>query len=173
MIVLYDNREFDIDLLGNELASKLVGRSLRELENEDFLVFPPSIAKSDTTIFSAINGKTTTGNLVGFLSDGKQNVVIKSRFSEYADDDYFLTYMLEKVLNYSIIDSFQGSSEKKPYYNLLLLLFPYYMNIAMQKGPYKEYVKRNYNNADFRGRINISKQLKRNIPFSGQKIGRA
>lgn len=113
MIVLYDNREFDIDLLGNELASKLVGRSLRELENEDFLVFPPSIAKSDTTIFSAINGKTTTGNLVGFLSDGKQNVVIKSRFSEYADDDYFLTYMLEKVLNYSIIDSFQGSSEKK------------------------------------------------------------
>lgn len=112
MIVLYDNREFDIDLLGNELASKLVGRSLRELENEDFLVFPPSIAKSDTTIFSAINGKTTTGNLVGFLSDGKQNVVIKSRFSEYADDDYFLTYMLEKVLNYSIIDSFQGSSEK-------------------------------------------------------------
>ena len=168
MIVLYDNREFDIDLLGNELASKLVGRSLRELENEDFLVFPPSIAKSDTTIFSAINGKTTTGNLVGFLSDGKQNVVIKSRFSEYADDDYFLTYMLEKVLNYSIIDSFQGSSEKKPYYNLLFLLFPYYMNIAMQKGPYKEYVKRNYNNADFRGRINISKQLKRNIPFSGQ-----
>ena len=157
MIVLYDNREFDIDLLGNELASKLVGRSLRELENEDFLVFPPSIAKSDTTIFSAINGKTTTGNLVGFLSDGKQNVVIKSRFSEYADDDYFLTYMLEKVLNYSIIDSFQGSSEKKPYYNLLLLLFPYYMNIAMQKGPYKEYVKRNYNNADFRGRIKIGR----------------
>lgn len=125
MIVLYDNREFDIDLLGNELASKLVGRSLRELENEDFLVFPPSIAKSDTTIFSAINGKTTTGNLVGFLSDGKQNVVIKSRFSEYADDDYFLTYMLEKVLNYSIIDSFQGSSEK----NLTTIYYYYYFHI--------------------------------------------
>lgn len=168
MIVLYDNREFDIGLLGNGLAEKVVGRSLSELENEGVIVSPSGVDKTTTTIFSTTNGRTTTGNIVGFLSDGMHNVVIKSRFSEKSADDYFLTYMLEKVLNYNIITTFQGSGENNLYYNLLALLFPHYLNIALKKGPYKEYVIKKYNKADFRGRIDIPRQLKQNIPFSGR-----
>ena len=44
--------------------------------------------------------------------------------------------MLPAFLNYNVDDHF-SASEKMTYYDLLVFLFPYYLNEAMRKGIYK------------------------------------
>ncbi|MEX1474644.1 guanosine 5'-monophosphate oxidoreductase, partial [Enterococcus sp. C84] len=54
------------------------------------------------------------------------------------------------------------------YYDLLVFLFPYYLNEAMRKGIYKEYVKREYNNANIKGAVDVAKHIRSNVPFVGK-----
>lgn len=109
-----------------------------------------------------------TGNLAGFIGIGNTNVAICSRFSEstVCGKDYFLHYMLQKVLWLNIF-KFIHSTDNESVFDFLLYLFPKMLNDALSQGLYKEYQRNEYNDANVRGVIDINRHLRRNIPFNG------
>jgi len=76
--------------------------------------------------------------------------------------------MLQQVLNLNLIRDKVNVDSKASYYDLLPYLFPMYLNMAMQKGLYKEYVKHRYNDANIKGTINVARHIKMNTPFMGK-----
>lgn len=173
MIKVSDNTEIKQSEINHPVINKLTNKSLSTLDDERFIIFPPLLKDSedldeDNCIFKTFNGKTMTCNIVGYLSDGENEIHIHSRFFETQDEDYFLTYMLQKVLHYNITINDVSSSEDKSYFDLLVYLFPYYLEEAMRKGLYKEYVCHSYNDDNVRGQININRHIKQNIPFVGK-----
>ena len=143
------------------------------MDQERFIIFPLLLKDSDdldegNCIFRTFTGKTMTCNIVGFLSDWNNEIHIHSRFFETEDEDYFLDYMLQKVLHYNVTVNEIASSEETTYYDLLVYLFPYYLEEAMRKGLYKEYASHSYNDGNVRGQMNINRHFKENVPFVGK-----
>ncbi|HFI0632127.1 TPA: guanosine 5'-monophosphate oxidoreductase [Streptococcus suis] len=157
----------------NVLVEKLSNRTLKQLAGEDFLLFPPNINQSsdlraEQSIFELRNGQWWTCNLAGFLAGQGESMTIRSRFSLDDGDDFFLQYMLETVLHYNVTKHQLNSQRNQSFYDLLVFLFPYYLNQAMSKGIYKEYVRNNYNDSHLRGRIDISRHIRQNALFTGR-----
>lgn len=171
---ILDNQEINDSVAKHPIIANLVNRDLNSLSKENFIIFPQQLKQSkdlseDNLIFQSRNGKIWTCNIVGILSDSTDELKIHSRFSNQANqEDYFLRYMLQRVLNYNVINYHFSSSKKMSYYDLLVFLFPYYLNEAMRKGLYKEYVKREYNNANIKGNIDIARHIRSNVPFVGK-----
>lgn len=131
MIKISDNTEITLSEINHPVINELTNKSLSTLDQERFIIFPPLLKDSDdldegNCIFRTFNGKTMTCNIVGFLSDGNNEIHIHSRFFETEDEDYFLDYMLQKVLHYNVTVNEIASSEETTYYDLLVYLFPYY-----------------------------------------------
>lgn len=167
------------ELVNHPIIAELVNQDLSVLDQTNFIIFPPQISDSndlnkDNYIFRKQNNQIWTCNIVGILSNSSEELQIHSRFFKQTnpnDDnwhDYFLHYMLQKVLNYNVIDRKVNSSNYLGYDDLLVLLFPYYLDEALRKGIYKEYVTHTYNDANVKGSINIARQLKQNLPFTGR-----
>ncbi|MBQ7568728.1 hypothetical protein IJT17_07990, partial [bacterium] len=105
-----------------------------------------------------------------------ERLVIRSRFSSTNTDDengvendYFLQYLLEQVLELpSIIDFKTDSNRDNRLFNWLLFLFPYYLKTAMRKGVFKTYIRRQYNDANVKGTIDVARHIKMNTPFVGK-----
>lgn len=171
--MLYDNEVINDSLTEHPIIKKLINHDLKSLDRQKFIIFPQHInesndLKEDNMIFQSRNGKIWTCNVVGIFSGSKDELRINSRFSNRTiNEDYFLRYMLQKVLNYNVIEDSISSSEKMSYYNMLIFLFPYYLEEAMRKGVYKEYVKRQYNNTNISGTIDVARHVRSNIPFIG------
>lgn len=109
-----------------------------------------------------------TGNVAGFISIGNLRVNISSRFSDNtAGEDFFLHYMLEKTLGLNVVNMMHGTQDD-PAFNFLLYLFPKLLNDALAQGIYKEYIRNEYNDANVRGTIDISRHIRTNIPFGGR-----
>lgn len=173
MIKISDNTEFPLSEINHPVINELTNKSLSTLDQERFIIFPPLLKDSDdldegNCIFRTFNGKTMTCNIVGFLSDGNNEIHIHSRFFETEDEDYFLDYMLQKVLHYNVTVNEIASSEETTYYDLLVYLFPYYLEEAMRKGLYKEYASHFYNDSNVRGQMDINRHFKENVPFVGK-----
>lgn len=173
MIKISDNTEITLSEINHPVINELTNKSLSTLDQERFIIFPPLLKDSDdldegNCIFRTFNGKTMTCNIVGFLSDGNNEIHIHSRFFETEEGDYFLDYMLQKVLHYNVTINEISSSEETTYYDLLVYLFPYYLEEAMRKGLYKEYVSHSYNDGNVRGQMNINRHFKENVPFVGK-----
>lgn len=173
MIKISDNTEITLSEINHPVINELTNKSLSTLEQERFIIFPPLLKDSDDLdegnyIFRTFNGKTMTCNIVGFLSDGNNEIHIHSRFFETEDEDYFLDYMLQKVLHYNVTVNEIASSEETTYYDLLVYLFPYYLEEAMRKGLYKEYASHSYNDSNVRGQMDINRHFKENMPFVGK-----
>lgn len=173
MIKISDNTEITLSEINHSVINELTNKSLSTLDQERFVIFPPLLKDSDdldegSCIFRTFNGKTMTCNIVGFLSDGNNEIHIHSRFFETEEEDYFLDYMLQKVLHYNVTINEISSSEETTYYDLLVYLFPYYLEEAMRKGLYKEYVSHSYNDGNVRGQMNINRHFKENVPFVGK-----
>jgi 5-methylcytosine-specific restriction endonuclease McrBC regulatory subunit McrC len=170
---LYDNECIDDEIVNHPIISSLANKSISTLDKEKFIIFPYQLNESkdlddESMIFQSRNGKTWTCNIVGILSDSKDELQINSRFCNKKNhEDYFLRYMIQTVLNYNIVNSDLNSSMDFSYYDLLVFLFPYYLNEAMHKGLYKEYVQKEYNDINIKGIIDIAKQVKNNTPFVG------
>ena len=107
-----------------------------------------------------------TGNVIGFIGVNGQSVSIHSRFSKNADEDFFLHYMLRKVLCINIVDLPHRTADE-PIFDFLLYLFPKLLNESLAQGIYKEYQRNEYNDANVRGNIDINRHLKTNVPFNG------
>lgn len=180
MITWKDNMTY---VLANEEAKcfwALANRPIASIENDlknNLLVFPSSFQECKDKIgeqhlfdiypenqkFSSLK----TSNLVGFIGINGLHISIHSRFSKNTEKDFFLHYLLQKVLSINLFN-LKHKTTDECIFDFLLHLFPHYLNKALSQGIYKEYQRNTYNDCHVRGAIDIHQHLKRNIPFNGR-----
>ncbi|MDU2581224.1 MAG: hypothetical protein E7C88_05945 [Veillonella sp.] len=154
------------------IVSNILNKSLNQLDAEGLFIFPEAIKKvedltRDQMILQEFNGKYRTGNVMGFIGYGKERLIIQSRFCN-DKEDYFLSYLLERVLNIPNIVSLDAdTSSDKRLLNFLLFIFPKYLENAIRKGFYKQYIHKKYNDTNIKGKIDIPRHLTKNTPFIG------
>lgn len=172
-----DNLEEYLSL--QNVANKKVSELLDE-NGHDLLIYPHSFCKcedkaGEQLLFSLqVQWKEKqcskvlleTGNMAGFIGVNGKSVSIHSRFSKSAEEDYFLHYMLSKVLCVNVVNLSHGTADEQMF-ELLLYLFPKFLNEALSQGIYKEYRRNEYNDANVRGVIDFNRHLKTNTPFKG------
>ena len=155
-----------------KISQALLDRTIDNLSQEDSIfIFPNDLKNSpdldkDQKILETVNQKIKTGNVIGFLGCGQERLTISSRFSSKSDD-YFLHYLLQKVLNINLTSLDVGLSYEDRLYQLLIYLFPKYLEAAMRKGLYKEYQRFSHNDSHIKGVIDVGNHLKKNLPFTG------
>lgn len=155
-----------------KISQALLDRTLDNLSQENnIFIFPNDLKNSpdldkDQKILETVNQKIKTGNVIGFLGCGQERLTISSRFSSKSDD-YFLHYLLQKVLNINLTSLDVGLSYEDRLYQLLIYLFPKYLEGAMRKGLYKEYQRFSHNDSHIKGVIDVRNHLKKNFPFTG------
>lgn len=152
----------------------IANRNLNDLqkENPDLLVFPSKLGEYNddvekSHIFSLNGDKLTTFNLMGFIGRNSTQLTISSRFAKDDHNDYFLHYMLQKVFSINILN-FDQTPDNENIWDFLLYLFPFYLKKAYSQGIYKSYMRKNYNDANVKGTIEVKRHIKRNIPFMGK-----
>ena len=154
------------------IVSNILNKSLNQLDAEGLFIFPEAIKKvedltRDQMILQEFNGKYRTGNVMGFIGYGKERLIIQSRFCN-DKEDYFLSYLLERVLKIPNIVSLDAdTSSDKRLLNFLLFIFPKYLENAIRKGLYKQYIHKKYNDTNIKGKIDIPRHLTKNTPFIG------
>ena len=155
-----------------KLSQALLDRTLDNLSIEDSIfIFPNDLKNSsdlerDQKIFETFNQEIKTGNVIGFLGYGQERLTIASRFSDESND-HFLHYLLQKVLNINLTSLDVGLSPEDKLYQLLVYLFPKYLQASLRKGLYKEYQRFSHNDSHVKGVIDVGNHLKRNVPFMG------
>ena len=161
----------------------LNGRTIEEINGKEdsggsILVWPRSFKESENNLEQMTvlecrfdnDGKLVnlhTGNLVGWIGDGQAQIEINSRFSSTNGQDYFLYYMLSKVFHANIVNMEVGAGSLKEF-NLLIFMFPRLLREALIQGLFKQYVKREYNDCNIRGTIDVNRHLRYNYPPNGR-----
>ena len=155
-----------------KLSNLLLDRTLESLsQDESVFIFPNDLKNSpdlekDQKIFETVNQKIKTGNVIGFLGCGQERLTISSRFSDESND-HFLHYLLHKVLHINLTSLDVALSCEERLYQLLMYLFPKYLQAALRKGLYKEYQRFSHNDSHVKGVIDVGNHLKKNLPFTG------
>ena len=155
-----------------KLSQALLDRTLDNLSREDnIFIFPNDLTHTpdldkDQKIFETVNQKIKTGNVIGFLGYGQERLTISSRFSDDSID-HFLHYLLQKVLNINLTSLDVGPSPEDKLYQLLIYLFPKYLQATLRKGLYKEYQRFFHNDSHVKGVLDVGNHLKKNLPFMG------
>lgn len=155
-----------------DVVNSVADKTLVELEKEGVFVFPSSVREAedltnDQMILQSYNDMYISGNVMGFLGIDNQRIVIESRFSR-GERDYFFQYLLEKVLKFpNFINLETSANQDDRVFSLLLFLFPRYLREAMRKGLFKTYTRRQYNDGNVRGSIDVARHIKKNTPFIG------
>ena len=155
-----------------KLSNLLLDRTLESLsQDERVFIFPNDLKNSpdlgkDQKIFETVNQKIKTGNVIGFLGCGQERLTISSRFSDESND-YFLHYLLQKVFHINLTSLDVALSREDKLYQLLIYLFPKYLQAAIRKGLYKEYQRFSHNDSHVKGVIDVRNHLKKNLPFTG------
>ena len=155
-----------------KLSQALLDRTLDNLSREDSIfIFPNDLKHSpdldkDQKILETVNQEIKTGNVIGFLGCGQERLTISSRFSAKSND-HFLHYLLQKVLNINLTSLDVGLSQEDRLYQLLIYLFPKYLQVALRKGLYKEYQRFSHNDSHVKGVLDVGNHLKKNLPFTG------
>lgn len=177
-MITQDNRTQEINTAELGDLSLLAGKTIKELTTDKFpglLVFPRDFMESedldkDSTIYSIEikNGETQliTNNIVGFIGFENTQLTIRSRFADANQEDYFLHYMLQKVLSLNIMELRHKTADEQ-ILDFLIYLFPTLLKKAIRQGIFKEYQNREYDNANIKGRIDINKFIQKDIPFAG------
>jgi 5-methylcytosine-specific restriction endonuclease McrBC regulatory subunit McrC len=176
MQVTTDNNcgNFEVDRLHLDNFQRIANVRISDIEfkeNQNLLLFPHSMSQhgdriGEERIFSLQNSTLTTGNIMGFIGVNESELKIQSRFAKKDGEDYFLHYMLQKVFSINMFD-LKHSYNQETVFDFLLYLFPYYLKKALQQGLFKEYQRKEYNNANVKGVIDVSQHIRKNIPFSG------
>lgn len=144
--------------------------------SHNLMIFPNSFSdikgmeNLSDHVFSMGGNKLYTNKLVGFIGRNHTRIAIQSRFSQSKDkkihEDYFLHYMLAKVLSINIFDMLHGTNDAS-IFDFYLYLFPVMLRRALSQGLFKEYRKIEYNNSNVRGSIDVARHIHLNIPFRG------
>ena len=140
-------------------------------DNPNLLVFPRDFNQygdkiSEGYILSLRDDEISTGNIMGFVGVNQTQIDIKSRFSKECPQDYFLHYMLQKVFSINLFD-IKHTTNQEQIFDFLLYLFPYFLKKALAQGVFKKYRRFEYNDANIRGPIDVSRHIRQNIPFKG------
>ncbi|MDM8144642.1 hypothetical protein QUW02_01650 [Bacteroides eggerthii] len=159
---------------------RLANRSISSLAQDNknrLLVFPMSFQDCEDKLGeqclfqmrTETNGfSLKTGNVAGFIGIDDLQISIHSRFADLdSDEDYFLHYMLQKVLSVNVFE-LKHSTTNEQVFDFLLYLFPYYLNGALSQGLYKEYQRNEYNDSHVRGTIDLNRHIRKNVPFCGK-----
>ena len=153
----------------------IAGVQISEMTLEDhpnLLIFPDSFESYDRDFGRKVichieSDMLYTNSIVGFVGRNSTNLSIHSRFSTDKDKDYFLHYMLQKVAKINLF-SLQHSLDEDSVFDFLLYLFPTYLKKALNQGLYRKYITKEYNDANIRGVVDISRHMRHNIPFNGK-----
>ena len=113
--------------------------------------------------------KIKTGNLMGFIGYGDTQISITSRFAKNNDtkDDFFLHYLLQKVLCLNIFD-LKYSAATFGEFDLLLYMFPALLKKACAQGLVRRYKTFHNNDSNIKGVVDVTRHIQNNIPFNGQ-----
>ena len=155
-----------------KLSQALLDRTLDNLSKEDnIFIFPNDLTHTpdldkDQKILETVNQEIKTGNVIGFLGCGQERLTISSRFSDESND-HFLHYLLQKVLHINLTSLDVALSREDKLYQLLMYLFPKYLQAAIRKGLYKEYQRFFHNDSHVKGVLDVGNHLKNNLPFTG------
>lgn len=76
-------------------------------------------------------------------------------------------YLLQKVFHINLTSLDVALSREDKLYQLLMYLFPKYLQAALRKGLYKEYQRFSHNDSHVKGVIDVRNHLKKNLPFTG------
>ena len=153
---------------------RIAGKTIEELvsgDSSNILIFPDVLDKygdgiKKQKIFKIHECMLTTNNIMGFIGVNDTELKIRSGFDKNGKD-YFMYYMLQKVFSLNIFDM-KHSSENESILDFALFLFPYFLKKAVNQGLYKTYLRRSYNDSNVQGIIDISRHIKKNIPFNGR-----
>lgn len=166
------NEEYDSHLPNLQKLSELPIRDIRFEDHPNLLIFPQDYKThgddiGKEKIFELVGDNLITGNIMGFVGYKGTQVCIRSRFADDNGKDYFLHYMLQKVLCLNVFD-LDFSSDKESIFDFLIYLFPGMLEQALRQGIYREYQVRRYNDPNIRGRIDIARHIRQNIPYTGK-----
>lgn len=154
------------------LTARIADKTLSQLEWEGVFVFPEILKDADDItrnqiIIQSMNDTYRSGNVMGFLGCGDERLIIESRFGD-AKEDYFLEYLLDRVLDIPNIVNLQSdANHENRLFSFLLFLFPHYLKSAMRKGLFKKYIRHRYNDGNVKGSIDVARHIKKNTPFTG------
>lgn len=109
-----------------------------------------------------------TSKWVGFISYKGTPITIRSRFAEKTGNDFFLHYLMYKVLQVPIYYLSAPASDCESIIDLLVLLFPSYLTRAVSQGVFKQYQRFHYNDYRPKGTIDVARHIKCNVPFRGK-----
>ncbi|WP_428081527.1 5-methylcytosine restriction system specificity protein McrC [Candidatus Avelusimicrobium fimicolum] len=161
---------------------KLAGKTLTDLKEECGNLLVCSGETEDkienTPLFSISNfgseKKLHTNNLMGFIGSSQGQMVITSRFCPQTGEapaperDFFLYYLLGKVLHFNWVAPYKFPVGETAWIQLLPLLFAHYLNRACAQGLYKQYISTEHNDPKLKGRVDVARHLKHNVPFQGK-----
>lgn len=150
-----------IDILKNDRSKKKVS----------LVVFPEAIDSlaeqySSSKILTLDDSSVSTGNIMGFIGLGSTTVKIHSRF-DTGVKDYFLYYLLQRVLQINLFDLPHNSSSEN-IFDFLIMLFPYYLKKAVGQGVLRQYVTLKHNDSEFKGVLDVNRHIKTNLTFNGK-----
>ena len=153
------------------LSRHTIGKLQTENQSSLF-VFPPKKDWKDDIenkyIFSLIGeNNLQTSNIMGYIGYKGTRLRIHSRFAKDDEQDFFLHYMLQRVMHINLFD-LKYSTADDEIFDFLLYLFPAFLKRAMAQGLYREYQTKQYNDSHVRGRIDISRHIRQNTPFTGR-----
>ena len=174
-ITVNDNSFSEYLLTESQLyaLSPYAGISLEELtkKEKDLLIFPHSFGAHEDaigkqTLFDIVGGKLKTGNVMGFFCIDDIQIAIHSRFDS-SDKQFFLHYMLQKVLGINILnfENHMGPDELREF---LIYIFPYCLERALRQGLFRAYRQYECNDSKVKGAVDVARHLKLNLPFNGK-----
>ncbi len=173
-MITQDNKSKETELFERDELALLAGKTIGKLSAEKFpglLVFPRDFNDSedldkDTVIYSIENNRLVTYNIVGFIGFEHTQLTIRSRFAEENEEDFFLHYMLQKVLSLNITELKHKTADEQVL-DFLIYLFPSLLKRAIRQGIFREYQSRAYDNANIKGRIDVARFIRKDLPFAG------
>lgn len=170
-----NNNDYDISQLSNDIdKSNIQYIASYSIENisDNILIFPNSFDESKdinkkNTIFNLYDNKIHTNNIMGFISYNNTQIKISSRFAFNDNEDYFLHYMLMKVLSLNVVN-LEHSKDYDDSFDFLIYIFISFFKRALRQGLFKQYKLIKHNDSNVKGTIDINRYIKNNIPFNGK-----
>lgn len=147
---------WDLVDTGNVLMLSSFGGNKEEYKNRKFIDLGPYIEKTQTIY---------TENVMGFLSCENVEVSVVSSF-DVDGNNFFLYHMLSKVCGVSMAKLMVSRSTENVL-DLLPLLFPKLLKDALHQGLFRAYHQYEYNDMRVKGRIDVARHIRQNIPFRG------
>ncbi len=170
-----NNNDYDISQLSNDIdKSNIQYIASHSIENisDNILIFPNSFDETKdinkkNTIFNLYDNKIHTNNIMGFISYNNTQIKISSRFAVNDNEDYFLHYMLMKVLSLNVVNLEHGKDYDDSF-DFLIYMFISFFKRALRQGLFKQYKLIKHNDSNVKGTIDINRYIKNNIPFNGK-----